>query len=543
MTILASYWQEIGRSNWGGIETGIVYAYSEENVAGNYSIVHTKFVLNLTQYLSASSWSLGLDGTGGTSGGYTTWSAGDHELISGSWTVPHNADGTGDVTIHANWSSTYGLTSWTPSLYVGLPTIPRASQPSTSTGTLECNGSNKITINTNRASTAFTHTLTYSFEGTSGSIATGVTDSYEWTVPTSLLSAMTTKYSGTVTVTCKTFNGSTQIGSDKTCTFTLTCTTAVPTISASIAEKNTTVGTSSTYTVIGISNKLVTATVSTKLSATVSKVVLTVAGKDYTMTGSGATYTYTINASQSGTYKVTITDSRGLTASASYAQTEYAYYAPYSTDKSLVRSPNTTSSTGILTITGKWFSSLSNTLTATGTIKNSTASSATAITVSLTKSGDTFTITAGTSVLTMLTYTESFIATVKLTDKFGTNVVITATLAASEYVAWEGKNTFCIKGTLIINGQPVDYNMPAVAIAPANIASNTGSYSSMFPYKYDISIAWVTAATDVTIYPASETDFNNLDGCYNGSWSTLAGIVRLYFLKKPSATVNVIVGV
>ena len=149
-------------------------------------------------------------------------------------TITHNADGTCSVSKSGSFtctagSSNYSLSSGSASVTVKPATIARASTPTLSSSSVTMG--NSVTINTNRASSSFTHTLKYSFGNTSGTIATGVGASYSWTPPTSLASQITNKLNGTCTITCETYNGSTLLGT-KTVTMTLSVPSAsVPTLS------------------------------------------------------------------------------------------------------------------------------------------------------------------------------------------------------------------------------------------------------------------------------------------------------------------------
>lgn len=69
----------------------------------------------------------------------------------------------------------------------------------------------KISIYTNRKATQFTHTLTYSFGGKTGTIGSSVGASKEWTVP-DLAEYCNNAASGSLTITCKTYNGAALIG-------------------------------------------------------------------------------------------------------------------------------------------------------------------------------------------------------------------------------------------------------------------------------------------------------------------------------------------
>lgn len=77
----------------------------------------------------------------------------------------------------------------------------------------------KVTISINRDSSGSTHTLEYKFGSKSGTIATDVGGSYAWTVP-DLAASCNNATSGTCTITCKTYNNGSYIGST-TCSLTL----------------------------------------------------------------------------------------------------------------------------------------------------------------------------------------------------------------------------------------------------------------------------------------------------------------------------------
>lgn len=138
-----------------------------------------------------------------------------HRSTSVTVEVPHNADGTKNVTmgftfsVKATLSGTY-YESMSTSTTVNLDTIPRASQPTLSASSTEM--TKAVTINTNRASSSFTHTLTYAFGSVTGTIAEGVGASYEWTIPLELANQIPNAVSGTGKIYCKTYNGSTLIG-------------------------------------------------------------------------------------------------------------------------------------------------------------------------------------------------------------------------------------------------------------------------------------------------------------------------------------------
>jgi len=137
--------------------------------------------------------------------------------------VPHNADGSKSISMSSYFyadSNPYFDSVSTGPTSLFLDTIPRASQPTLDVSSKDFGGT--FTVTTNRVSSGFTHNLYYTF-GTKSwvTIATGVTTSVTWVVPTSLGSEIPSAASGSGTLWCETYNGSTHIGT-KTVPFTLT---------------------------------------------------------------------------------------------------------------------------------------------------------------------------------------------------------------------------------------------------------------------------------------------------------------------------------
>ena len=116
--------------------------------------------------------------------------------------------------------------------------IPDKSKPRVDVNTVQMGKS--VNIYTDRNSTGFTHTLTYSFGGSTGTIATGVTSEKAWLVP-DLVSQISGKLSDTCTITCKTYTGETLVGS-ATVSLTLTVPDkSIPSASASSVKMGTSV--------------------------------------------------------------------------------------------------------------------------------------------------------------------------------------------------------------------------------------------------------------------------------------------------------------
>ena len=162
------------------------------------------------------------------------------EIATGSVSgISHNNDGTKSVDIVVD------ITGWTTSGSAGsgwvvegsktieLATIPRVSKPTVSASSVKMG--NAVTIYTNRKATSLTHTLTYSFGGSTGTIATGVGDSYQWTVP-DLASKISGATSGKCTITCQTYAGGTPVGSSSVDVVLTVPAASVPTVSLATVQ-------------------------------------------------------------------------------------------------------------------------------------------------------------------------------------------------------------------------------------------------------------------------------------------------------------------
>nr|DAX67774.1 MAG TPA: protein of unknown function DUF859 [Caudoviricetes sp.] len=143
-------------------------------------------------------------------------------LIDRTVTVGHNADGTKTFNLSASFSGSGG---WSPDdLNIDgnsftLKTIPRSSSVSVGTGVI----GSAVTININRQSSSFKHTVRYTWAGKSGTIATNVDTSTTWTIPLDFANDIPNSASGTGTVYVDTYSGSTKTGTQST-----TLTASVP---------------------------------------------------------------------------------------------------------------------------------------------------------------------------------------------------------------------------------------------------------------------------------------------------------------------------
>ena len=146
------------------------------------------------------------------------WEVWDGEvtLASGSSTISHNSDGRKTLPFSCTFNPNNGLhETITVSGNLGLTAIPRSSSVSVSAGVI----GSAITININRQSSSFKHTVRYAWAGKSGTIATNVDTSTTWTLPLDFANDIPNSASGTGTVYVDTYSGSTKTGTQST-TFT-----------------------------------------------------------------------------------------------------------------------------------------------------------------------------------------------------------------------------------------------------------------------------------------------------------------------------------
>lgn len=244
-------------------------------------------------------------------------------LFTKTLNITHNADGSKTLATSARISHQQ-FSSSSQSYSQTLTTIPRATTPTLSASSVNMGAS--ITVTMNRASSAFTHTLTYKFGSATGTIGSDLATSKSWTVPLSLANQIPSATSGTCTITCKTYNGSTLIGT-KTVSFTAKVpSSVVPTVSG-ISTEETVSGIASKFGgyVQGKSKVKVTINASGSYSSTIKSYKTTIDGKAYT----GITFTAgVINKSGSVTITTVVTDSRGRTGTKSVNISLIAYTQP-----------------------------------------------------------------------------------------------------------------------------------------------------------------------------------------------------------------------
>lgn len=266
---------------------------------------------------------------------YNYSTTGWYKLGSKSITVGHNADGTGSVTLSAEWDCGF-TSSYTPrhlslSETVTLTTIPRASSVSASGDTL----GQPVAITISRASSSFSHKLYYSCGSISwAGIASDVGTSYSWTPPVSLAQQAPNAASVAVTLIVETYNGSTYIGVATAQVALAVPSNVVPTLSVVTSDPTKVSATYGGY--VQLRSKLKVDLTASGAQGSTIKAYNIKLGDIYAVAAASGTTDYLPTA---GALTLTcfVTDSRGRTTTKTQTITVLAYSKPTISDIAAAR--------------------------------------------------------------------------------------------------------------------------------------------------------------------------------------------------------------
>lgn len=242
-------------------------------------------------------------------------------------TLNHNADGTKSVAIklYMNGKLSNYYPNGTISKTITLETIARASSPTISASSIEMGSS--LTITTNRASSSFTHIISYNFGNTSDTIASGVEDIVTWFTPLSLASQIPNSEKGTCTIICQTYSGNTLIGTKSIEVELKVPNTIKPTVNTvTISEGGSTVPSSWGCYVQNKSKLKVVTTASGSYGSTIKSYKIT--GIDDNTYNSSNFVSNVLKSSGTKTITATVTDSRGRTGTKTVTYICVPYFNP-----------------------------------------------------------------------------------------------------------------------------------------------------------------------------------------------------------------------
>lgn len=297
---------------WVGIRSNTQY-HNHQGLSEHYRVV----VNGSTVHDANHTVSCGSGQTVGIADGYTT--------------VSHNADGSKSISVSASFScdntNYYAPRTGGCSGNVTLKTIPRASSISIDSPSIECG--NTININGSSASKNFTHKIYATWNGRKSelvTIASGTTTpSFSYTIPTSWENDLPNSTSGIATFTLETFSGSTSVGSKSVNATIKVRSSVVPSIDSIKVTDANSVCEKIGQIVQSQSRLKFAVTYSGAQGSTVTSVSTKFEGQTYN--GSSFT-TGTVQGSGKLSYTITVTDSRGRTASKSGSVTVSAYSSP-----------------------------------------------------------------------------------------------------------------------------------------------------------------------------------------------------------------------
>lgn len=236
--------------------------------------------------------------------GSTSYSKGKETTLKTlTYDVQHDSNGNYSASVsgflHTSSSS---MTDKTITQTIIVPQI-KAKSTATATPNPADIGST-ITINTNRVSSSYTHTLTYAFGSLSGTIGTNIGASTTWTIPTSFYAEIPDAALGTCVITCQTFNSSgTSLG---TTTLNLMIQAFTPPIINSISYASTdslTLSLADSSTLIsGVSTGTLSVNATAQNSATLSSVDFAIANNEIIGTDTSISGQTTATGTFSGTF-------------------------------------------------------------------------------------------------------------------------------------------------------------------------------------------------------------------------------------------------
>lgn len=474
-----------------------------------------------------SSWSVDIDGQ--KSSGTKAYDFRNYDVLvlgNGTKTITHKVDGTKTIITTGTFNdAASGVGDDTVSDDVVLTPIPRTSNPTLSAASVAAGST--ITITTNRASASFTHDITYKFGSATGTIANDVGVSTTWTPPLSLLSQIPNSTSGSATITTKTYNGASLIG---TATDTVTITapsSVVPTIGGITRTETVTNVSTNVGAFVQNQSKLSLAITGAAgaYGSTISAYKITVAGQ--TINAASGT-TGVINAKGTVPIVATVTDSRGRTGTFTQNITVLAWAPPVITALTAQRA----TSTGVVAENGTYIRVNIN--AAVQSLINSTEKNTLTLAILTRLRGATaWTSKYAATLQTGIAYNnyillssypieDSYEVLVNVTDRFATSSGQTTVATSSVFMDWAdgglGVGKFHEQGALDVGGPIYEKGFP-VAV-PAGVILPFGGGTVPAGYSLCDGGALTTTAQPALFaaigygYGGSGTSFNkpNLKG-------------------------------
>ena len=317
------------------------WSLQNQSITDNTSDIYWELYVDTDAYGAISlggsqAWSVTIDGqtkSGADSGGF---SKNSHKLLgSGTVTVTHSSDGSKTFSYSFEklfgftWGGTYRGT-YTGSGNGTLTTIPRTSDLSVSNGTL----GESQTIIADRKSSSFTHSLRWSTNGFSGTLAEkSSATSWNYTPSLEIANDAPNGTSISMTFTLETYSGSTLIGSkSKTVTMSIPA-SVVPLCDVQVSDRTTSFEELGKF-LQGKSSLHIKVTASGIYGSTISSYKVTVDGQTYNQAEFD---TAVLQGYGDMKVVVVVTDSRNRTKTLEYPIEVQSYNYPRITLLTVIR--------------------------------------------------------------------------------------------------------------------------------------------------------------------------------------------------------------
>jgi hypothetical protein len=272
-------------------------------------------------------------------------------LIDQTVTINHDSDGKKTFSFSAQFNGSGG---WSPrTLTISgnsftLTDIPRLSSVSVDAGTI----GSPVTININRQSSSFKHTVRYAWANKSGTIASNVDTSTTWTIPLDFANDIPNSETGTGTIYVDTYSEGTMIGTQSARLTASVPVSMKPTFTGvSLSDSNTAarnvVQNANTFIQIMSNIKVSFNGASGSYGSTITGYHAEIVGKNQTTDFNGGTLGI-MNYNGTITVRASVSDSRGRWSDPrDVSVTVLEYFAP-SLSFSVVRTGSTSSTLEII---------------------------------------------------------------------------------------------------------------------------------------------------------------------------------------------------
>lgn len=272
-------------------------------------------------------------------------------LIDQTVTINHDSDGKKTFSFSAQFNGSGG---WSPrtltisGISFTLTDIPRLSSVSVDAGTI----GSSVTININRQSSSFKHTVRYAWANKSGTIASNVDTSTAWTIPLDFANDIPNSETGTGTIYVDTYSEGTMIGTQSATLIASVPASMKPTLTGiSLSDSNTAarnvVQNANTFIQIMSNIKVSFNGASGSYGSNITGYHAEIVGKNQTTDVNGGTLGI-MNYNGTITVRASVSDSRGRWSDPrDVSVTVLEYFAP-SLSFSVVRTGSTSSTLEII---------------------------------------------------------------------------------------------------------------------------------------------------------------------------------------------------